>query len=827
MPQESDQTQEQAETLKGKAILFISSGNLSKRFIFQKAKNLGIKIVLLNTENNWANRYCDHLINADTYDHAAAITKVEEFLDSKTCEINGAVTFVEDDLPLLAKLCEKFGWIGNSFESSINCRNKLKTRQILEQKGLGKYSMPFAQVRSQRDIERACQKTGFPCVLKPAWGASSQFVVRVNDIKEAKNTLRYIQNTMSPQFDPIFSYGTEILCEGYIDGAELDVDVLLQDEKIKFFSFTDNFPTKEPFFVEAGDAMPSRHEDAILEKMLEMAKETIAAFELKNGALHIEAKIDSGMPKLVEINARMGGDYVYDWIKTIWGVDIIEEAMKIAAGIPSKPAKNPEPSLHLTSKYIVPSASGVVAGITLPDISAHADKIHDISILKEIGDPVLVPPEGFDQLGWVTGKGRTYAEADENLQEAISRLSVTTARFDSTSSIGKTRRKDRFSYASIARKRIIQSARLEKIRGFDTKTVKSLHVGILCNKYEEAGEEEPAENGNINESLVHRDLTSVGLNIQKALEAKDHRVTFFDLNETPLPFEKIANANVDIIFNVCERINNASLLEPHAAAILDCLGIPYTGSNPLTLALCIDKIKIKKLLSFHNIPTPKFDYIFDKDEPVSDELRYPLIVKPANTDNSIGIDNNSVVESPKQLKERTEEIIEKLKRPVLVEEFIEGDELDVCIMGNAENVKVLPLSRSVFDDMPRGFWHIYPFRAKWTDDPVYKKIRTERPAKYSQKLTQLISEICLDVYNILDCHDYARIELRVDKDGNPYVIEANPNPSINMGDCVPASAELIGLSYGDFIEEILKSAIIRYRNRPPYYHLQSGLLNLV
>ncbi|MEK7233735.1 MAG: ATP-grasp domain-containing protein, partial [Elusimicrobiota bacterium] len=162
-------------------------------------------------------------------------------------------------------------------------------------------------------------------------------------------------------------------------------------------------------------------------------------------------------------------------------------------------------------------------------------------------------------------------------------------------------------------------------------------------------------------------------------------------------------------------------------------------------------------------------------------------------------------------------------RPVLIEEFIEGDEVDVSIMGNEERVKVLPLSRSIFDDLPKGTWGIYPFQAKWESTSIYEKIRVERPAKYSQKLSALISEICLDAYRIFDCHDYARIEVRVDRSGNPYILEINPNPSISNGDCVPACAEVIGHNYADFIEEIMKECISRYRARPPYYHLQSTM----
>jgi len=313
-------------------------------------------------------------------------------------------------------------------------------------------------------------------------------------------------------------------------------------------------------------------------------------------------------------------------------------------------------------------------------------------------------------------------------------------------------------------------------------------------------------------------------NIQKALEGKGYKVTFFDMNESPLPIQKIQESDADIIFNVCERINNSSLLEPNAASLLDILQIPYTGSSPFTLALCIDKIKAKKLLSYNDIPTPEWDYIYSLDEGIDEDLKYPLIVKPANTDNSIGITNESVVTDEKELLRQLEKVIIEYKRPALVEEYIDGDEYDVTIIGNGDNLKVLPLSRSIFDDLPEGYWHIYPFQAKWAKDgegTVYNKIRVERPAKVPKNLAELISEIAVDTYNILGCHDYGRVEIRTDQNSNPYVLELNPNPSINVNDSTVASAELIGLNYADFIEEIIKMAIKRYKEKPPYYHLQS------
>ncbi|MFA4941552.1 MAG: ATP-grasp domain-containing protein, partial [Patescibacteria group bacterium] len=214
---------------------------------------------------------------------------------------------------------------------------------------------------------------------------------------------------------------------------------------------------------------------------------------------------------------------------------------------------------------------------------------------------------------------------------------------------------------------------------------------------------------------------------------------------------------------------------------------------------------------------------------IDESLKYPLIVKPANSDNSIGITNNSVVTNRQELERQIKEVTETLDQPALVEEYIEGDEYDVSILGSEEDdLRVLPLSRSIFDKMPAGYWHIYPFDAKWTDNPAYKSgesIIVQRPAKnISKKLESLLTEIALDTYNILDCHDYGRVEIRVDKNGNPYVLELNPNPSIDIGDCVSAAAEFIGMNYGDFLEEIIRMAIRRYKNRPPYYHLQQTVI---
>jgi D-alanine-D-alanine ligase len=344
--------------------------------------------------------------------------------------------------------------------------------------------------------------------------------------------------------------------------------------------------------------------------------------------------------------------------------------------------------------------------------------------------------------------------------------------------------------------------------------LKSLHIGVACNAYEGNGSE------------VERELTVVGRLIEDTLKKRDYRVSFFDFNDLDKAFKDIRESEVDLIFNVCERINNVSLLEPHAAALFDVLQVPYTGSNPFTLGLAIDKIRVKQLLNYNNIPTPQWDYAYSLDDKIREDLHYPLIVKPANSDNSIGITNESIVTNKEELQRQLKKVIEEMGSPALIEEYIEGDEYDVSIIGNdEEDLRVLPLSRSIFKNMPQGYWHIYPYEAKWIHDhPVYKTISVQCPPKnVDERLQSLITEIALDTYNLLDCHDYGRVEIRVDEHDNPYVLELNPNPSINMGDATPESfGKISGKDYyGDFLEYVIKTAVRRYKGEAPYAHLQT------
>ena len=800
--------------LENKTVLVVNTGPIKKRFILQKLKKLGLKVIVLNKEKNWAQAYVDYWILADPTNHRESISAIENFLSTNPkIKIDGVITFWEDDVLLTAKVSDKFNLIGIPYHIAKKIRNKYLFREFCQENNIP--SPGHILIKSNEDVKEVANTLRFPIVIKPAYGSSSAFVVKVTDKEDIVDIYRYVKNNISSTTESALSDGLEIFAEEYIDGDEVDIDVLLQNGKIKFYSISDNFnKSKDIFFMDSGQSIPTSLPEKNQQELLEMVEETLERLGIQNGCIHFEAKSTRNGPVPLEINLRMGGDYVYSYIKAAWGVDLIEMTLKIAFGQYIKIKKPDEPLKYIIGWDLYPEDSGILVQLDISERLKHRRYLEELHIYKKIGEPLLVQPDGSEYLGWLTVSGESAVDAQDNLRDALDYIDYKVVKFDPASSIGKTSRKHNYSYASLRKDTLFRAAKFETIRRMTTQNLRKLQIGIACNIY---------ENG---EGSVEQDLMSVGKNIEKNLVKRGYKVSFFDFNNLAKVFNDLRASDVDMVFNVCERINNSSLLEPHAASILDTLQIPYTGSNPFTLALCIDKIRVKKLLAYHDIPTPNWDYAYTMDDEIDDELKYPLIVKPGNTDNSIGITNESVVINKRQLLKQLKKIIIKLERPALVEEYIEGDEYDVTIIGSDEtDLRVLPLSRSIFDKMPKGYWHIYPFKAKWEEDPIYQKIIIQRPPKnISKRLASLISEISLDTYNILDCHDYGRVEVRVDKNDNPYVLELNPNPSININDCVPACAELVGMDYGDFLEDIIRMAIRRYKNRPPYYHLQANLM---
>lgn len=796
----------------GHALLVVNTGHQKKKFILQRLKRLGYLIVCLNREKNWAQAYVDQWILADTTDHLEATQAVDKFIKrSSTVKVAGALTFWEDDVLLTSKITDRFNFIGIPFHIAKKARNKYLFRHFCFESHL---PVPqFRLVTSGKDLDYVREKFTFPVVAKPAYGSSSAFVMKIDNEKALPGVIEYIKNNISVKTESALSDGLDIFIEEYIDGDEVDIDILLQNGKIKFYSVSDNFnKCKGSFFVDSGQAIPSTLPDHDQDELVGMAEEILEKLGIQNGCIHFEAKYSRKGPVPIEVNLRLGGDYVYSYIKGAWGIDLIDSAAKISLGEYLKIGKPVEPKKYIIGWDLRPDNSGILVELDIDDKIKEKKFLEEIHVYKQIGDPILVPPEGYEYLGWVTASGDNFLDAQDNLSDILNLINFRVVKFDTESSLGKTSRKDRFSAAVLNKDLLIRSARLKIIEQTPKSSQRQLHLGIVCNCSQ------------LGTRPNERFLETICDQVGDALKGLGYRVAIFNFDLIDKAYNQLAASNVDLVFNLAERIHNQSLFKPHAATLIETLQIPYTGSDPYTLTLCADKIRTKKLLTYHNIPTPKWDYVYDLSDEIREDLDYPLIVKPSSTDQAVGITNDSVVTNKKELERELKKIVNQLHRPALIEEYIPGDEYDISILGSDESdFRVLPLSRSIFKKMPPGYRPIYTYEAKWLNDPAYQGLEIQRPPKnIGKKLEALITEIALDTYNILDCRDYGRVEIRVDEDNNPYVLEANPNPALESNSCLPLAAKLAHISYPSLLEEIISSAIRRHRTQPWKYHYQGN-----
>lgn len=790
-------TNKKGEEIAKKTILLINTGSPKKRFIIQRLKKLGLKVVVLNKEKNWAEHYVDHWIITDPANHSDAILAVKQFLKNhKKVKIDGVVTFWEDDVLLTSKIVDQFNFIGIPYTIARQVRNKFLFREFCKQHGIR--APKHKIIRTREDINSIAKNIPFPMVVKPAFGASSAYVIKVDNKEELLNTVHYIRKNISTETESALSDGMDIFAEEYIDGDEVDIDILLQNGKIKFYSIADNYnKSRDEFFVDNGQAIPSGLPEKDCEELLQMAEEALEKLGIQNGCIHFEAKSTKEGPVPIEINMRMGGDYVYSYVKGAWGVDMIEYAVRIALGMYVKIEKPDEPKKYIVGWDLHPESSGILVELSVEEELREKNYLEEIHLYKEIGDPVLLPPEGYESLGWLTVSGDNLLDAQDNLKDALTLINFSVVKYNKESSLGKTARKNRLSAAVLNKKLLLKAAKIEKVRHATIENRRALHIGI-------------ANGGPY--GMVDGDMRSTSQYIEKTLRNLGYRVTAFDFTSPGSAYDALRKSDIDLVFNVYQGIDEFGLFKPQVAAMLEVFQIPFTGSGSLTLGLCQDRIRTKKLFQCHNLPTPKWDYMYSLDETISDDLRYPLIVKPDKSDTSAGVTQASVVKNKRQLEKQLRNVIVGMGRPALVEEYIEGDEYDVTIIGNTkENVHVLPLSRSLFNKMPEKSWHIYSQDINERNQAAHG-ILVQNPLKsVSAKLESLLTEIALDAYNIMKCKDYGRVKIRVDESDNPYVLRVNANPILSPKASFYKTAKLVGLDYPNMLEKIIDIAITRYK----------------
>ncbi len=317
--------------------------------------------------------------------------------------------------------------------------------------------------------------------------------------------------------------------------------------------------------------------------------------------------------------------------------------------------------------------------------------------------------------------------------------------------------------------------------------------------------------------------------IERALRAGGHEVIGMEGDANLV--EKLSRYQIDIAFNTCEGHRGGSR-EAQVPALLDMIGMPYTGSGVMTLTVALDKPMTKRLLQYHGIPTPNFQTFIMGAEPISSRLKYPLFVKPSREGSGIGVTAKSVCRNARELREQVKSIIAAYREPALVEEYIEGREITTGLLGNLpwnlpigasaaviesrkaksawdETLRVFPPLEVDLTPVPKEEGMLYTSVVK---GKLYEVPKYLCPAPVSKAMRAKLEKLSVAAFAALDCYDFARADFRIDQRTNaPTLLEINPLAGLQEGiSDIVMEAEAGGVKYVELINGILNSALQRY-----------------
>ncbi len=316
------------------------------------------------------------------------------------------------------------------------------------------------------------------------------------------------------------------------------------------------------------------------------------------------------------------------------------------------------------------------------------------------------------------------------------------------------------------------------------------------------------DKGHPDDILAEQEPQLVEEAVEKSLREHGHEVVPVPVRDQLWEPLRQFDPNEWLIFNLCESIRDKTYLEPYVISVYEYLHFRYTGSSRLTISTCLNKARTKEIFKAHGVPTAPFQVIGPPT--VRRQLDFPLFVKPVAEDASLGITMDSVVENERELRQQVRFIWDTYRQPALVESFIDGREFNVTLLGN-ENPRVLPLSEINFREIPDPKMRIVTFKGKWVEDSDdYKLTQVISPAKINESLREKISEVAVRAYQTMGLHDYGRVDIRV-QNGEPYVLEVNPNADLAPDAGIARAARVAGMSYDELADEIVRLAAHRYR----------------
>ena len=296
--------------------------------------------------------------------------------------------------------------------------------------------------------------------------------------------------------------------------------------------------------------------------------------------------------------------------------------------------------------------------------------------------------------------------------------------------------------------------------------------------------------------------------IEQSLVAEGNEVGYVPVFHDGKWIEKLRKGKFDLVFNMCEGIDGIATLESAVIAVLELFKLPFTGASSYTTAVCLRKPVINGVLEKNGLPIPRFAAIRRGDPLVS--VGYPAIVKPAAEDASLGVEQRSVVRNTRQLAARVEAMLE-LWDEVIVQRFVDGREVNVGIVGDA----VLPIAEIDFGKMPRGRWRIVTYQSKWAPGSIDDVGGAPRcPARLSAKVATETRRVALKAWRLSGGFGYGRVDMRIDANGQPWILEVNANPDIAPDAGLARMARVAGIEYGALIRQICEMGLARAREEP-------------
>jgi len=318
------------------------------------------------------------------------------------------------------------------------------------------------------------------------------------------------------------------------------------------------------------------------------------------------------------------------------------------------------------------------------------------------------------------------------------------------------------------------------------------------------------------DNSVPNDLSESGFSkeinkIKKYLLENFNDVSSFAINNNlDRTINKLISYSPDVIFNFVESIDGVSSYEYCLAGLFEMLGYDFTGNLPASLGNCLNKARAKTILRSFGINTPASTIIsleqIEKFDSGNFHLNFPVILKLLNEDASIGISELSVVNDFDSLNNHILFLQTTYKQDVLVEEYIDGRELNIAVLGNS----TLPISEIKFDGLPKGLPKIVTYDGKWIADSIYyENTKPSCPAHLDLDLKNEIENTALLAFSAMECRDYARVDIRVNKKNIPFVIEVNPNPDISMDSGFARAAAAANINYSNLLFTIAGFALAR------------------